>query len=187
MTLVAPFGPILSNDRLRAFWMKGTSVVFRVLVRVAMIFVVLGSASLAAASGLESRPGWRVISSGFTFDDLVGRVKDAVGEEKMLLVTQASASEGAKGQGIAIPGNRIMGVYRNDYARRMLKASVAAGIEAPIRFYVTENPDGTATLSWKTPSHVFAPYMEEGGAELKALATELDAVFEAIAAKAVGK
>ena len=105
----------------------------------------------------------------------------------MLLVTQASASEGAKGQGIAIPGNRIMGVYRNDYARRMLKASVAAGIEAPIRFYVTENPDGTATLSWKTPSHVFAPYMEEGGAELKVLATELDAVFEAIAAKAVGK
>jgi len=151
-----------------------------------MICAVLGSFGPAQASGLESRPGWRVISTGFAFGDLVGRVKDAVRDEKMLLVTQASASDGAKGQGIVIPGNRIMGVYRNDYARRMLKASVAAGIEAPIRYYVTAHPDGTATLSWKTPSHVFAPYMEEGGAELKALATELDSVFEAIAAKAVG-
>ncbi|WP_346900599.1 DUF302 domain-containing protein [uncultured Roseibium sp.] len=159
---------------------------FRVLVCAAMICAAVGSAGLAAVSELESRPGWRVISTGFAFDDLVGRVKGAVGAEKMLLVTQASASAGAKGQGIVIPGNRIIGVYRNDYARRMLKASVAAGIEAPIRFYVTENPDGTATLSWKTPSHVFAPYMDEGGAELKTLATELDAVFEAIAAKAVG-
>jgi uncharacterized protein (DUF302 family) len=151
-----------------------------------MICAVLGSAGQAAASELGSRPGWRVVSNSLAFNDLVSRVKDAIRDEKMLLVTQASASDGAKGQGIVIPGNRVMGVYRNDYARRMLKASVAAGIEAPIRLYVTENPDGSATLSWKTPSHVFAPYMEEGGAELKALATELDAVFEAIAAKATG-
>lgn len=159
---------------------------YRLLRQIVIILALVSAVGPAQASGLESRPGWRVISTGFAFGDLVGRVKDAVRDEKMLLVTQASASDGAKGQGIVIPGNRIMGVYRNDYARRMLKASVAAGIEAPIRYYVTENPDGTATLSWKTPSHVFAPYMEEGGAELKALATELDSVFEAIAAKAVG-
>ncbi|WP_328804219.1 DUF302 domain-containing protein [Roseibium aggregatum] len=159
---------------------------YRLLRQIVIILALVSAVGPAQASGLESRPGWRVISTGFAFGDLVRRVKDAVRDEKMLLVTQASASDGAKGQGIVIPGNRIMGVYRNDYARRMLKASVAAGIEAPIRYYVTENPDGTATLSWKTPSHVFAPYMEEGGAELKALATELDSVFEAIAAKAVG-
>jgi uncharacterized protein (DUF302 family) len=166
--------------------MKKENAVYRLLNQIIIILAIISTVGPAQASGPESRPGWRVISTGFAFDDLVGRVRGAVRDEKMLLVTQASASDGAKGQGIVIPGNRIMGVYRNDYARRMLKASVAAGIEAPIRFYVTENPDGTATLSWKTPSHVFAPYMDEGGAELKALATELDAVFEAIAAKAVG-
>ncbi|MBD1548987.1 DUF302 domain-containing protein [Labrenzia aggregata] len=166
--------------------MKKENAVYRLLRQIVIILALVSAVGPAQASGLESRPGWRVISTGFAFGDLVRRVKDAVRDEKMLLVTQASASDGAKGQGIVIPGNRIMGVYRNDYARRMLKASVAAGIEAPIRYYVTENPDGTATLSWKTPSHVFAPYMEEGGAELKALATELDSVFEAIAAKAVG-
>jgi uncharacterized protein (DUF302 family) len=149
-----------------------------------LVLAVLVSAFPAGASDLEGRAGFRVIDTAFAFGDLVDRVKAAVKAEKMGLVTQASASAGAKGQGIIIPGNRVMGVYRNDYARRMLAASIAAGIEAPIRFYVTENPDKTAALSWKTPSHVFAPYMDEGGADLKALAAELDGVFEAIAKRA---
>jgi uncharacterized protein (DUF302 family) len=75
-------------------------------------------------------------------------------------------------------------VFRNDYARRMLKASVAAGIEAPLRFYVTENADTSATLSYRTPSSVFAPY---GVAELDSMAQELDEIFAAIAAQALAK
>ncbi len=148
-------------------------------------FALFSVPLIAVASDLEGRPGFRVIETDFAFKDLVDRLKTSIKAEKMGLVTQASASAGAKGQGIVIPGNRVMGVYRNDYARRMLDASIAAGIEAPIRFYVTENPDKTATLSWKTPSHVFAPYMNEGGAELQTLAKELDGVFEAIAVGAV--
>jgi uncharacterized protein (DUF302 family) len=67
----------------------------------------------------------------------------------------------------------------------MLEASVAAGIEAPIRFYVTENEDGTARLTYRRPSAVFAPYAD-GGAALVALAGELDAIFAAIAEAASG-
>ena len=63
----------------------------------------------------------------------------------------------------------------------MLETSVSAGIEAPIRFYVTENPDGTATLSYKKPTAVFAPYAEEGKDALKGLAAELDEIFAKIA------
>lgn len=96
----------------------------------------------------------------------------------MAIVTSASASQGAKAAGIDIPGNKIFGVFRNDFARRMLAASVAAGIEAPIRFYVTEKPDGTATLSYKKPSTVFAPYADEGKDALTTLAAELDGIFE---------
>jgi uncharacterized protein (DUF302 family) len=76
-----------------------------------------------------------------------------------------------------------VGVFRNDFAVRALAASEAAMIEAPIRFYVTEGEGGGATLSWKTPSHVFAPYAD-GGADLQAVAQELDAIFEAIGAAA---
>ena len=77
----------------------------------------------------------------------------------------------------------VIGVYRPDFAIRMLEASIPAGIEAPIRFYVTENQDGTATLSYKTPSAVFAPYVD-GGTELKDLARELDEIFDRIARQA---
>jgi uncharacterized protein (DUF302 family) len=62
----------------------------------------------------------------------------------------------------------------------MLNASVSAGIEAPVRFYISENPDGTATLSYKMPSFVFAPYFDEGGDALKALVVELDGIFAKI-------
>lgn len=151
--------------------------------------IVLTGLSLAfapvSAIALEARDGWSVMATDYSFNDLVDRLKNAIAGEKMGLVTQASASDGAKAQGLTIAGNRVLGVYRNDYARRMLEASVAAGIEAPIRFYVTENPDGTATLSYKLPSFVFAPYFDEGGESLRALSGELDTIFAKIAAKAV--
>lgn len=49
---------------------------------------------------------------------------------------------------------------------------------------VTENPDGTATLSYKKPTTVFAPYTEEGTDALKGLAAELDEIFAKIADQA---
>ncbi|WP_422040440.1 DUF302 domain-containing protein [Roseibium sp.] len=150
-----------------------------------LFLLVFVSFSPAMADSVAEREGWQVIATDKPYQALVDDLKAAIKAEKMLLVTQASASAGAKGRGLKIPGNRVMGVYRNDYAIRMLEASVAAGIEAPIRFYVTEDPGGTATLSWKTPSFVFAPYMEEGGDALAELAAELDDVFQTIATKAV--
>ena len=56
-----------------------------------------------------------------------------------------------------------------------------AGIEAPIRYYLTENPDGTTTLTYRRPTAVFAPYDGEG---LDAMAEELDGIFAAIAEQA---
>ena len=66
-----------------------------------------------------------------------------------------------------------------------MDASVDAGIEAPIRFYVTENEDGGATLSYKTPSHVFGPYFDSAKPDLAVLARELDGIFATIAQKAI--
>ena len=66
----------------------------------------------------------------------------------------------------------------------MLAASVPAGIEAPLRFYIAENADGTATLTYRTPSSVFAPY---GSSDLNAMAGELDTIFEKIASDTIGR
>jgi uncharacterized protein (DUF302 family) len=75
-------------------------------------------------------------------------------------------------------------VFRNDFAARMLEASVPAGFEAPLRLYVTEGADGNATLSYRLPSDVFRPY---GSGQLDAMAAELDPIVEKIATTALGR
>lgn len=162
--------------------MRATSNI-AIIIAVWALIVAAASGALAEPT-VGARDGWTVIETPHGFKELSDKLDAAIKAEGMLKVTQASASAGARGAGITIPGNKVVGVYRNDFARRMLAASVAAGIEAPIRFYITEEADGAATLSYVTPTTVFAPYFDEGGAALEALAAELDVVFAAIAARA---
>lgn len=122
------------------------------------------------------------IRTAHSFAALVARLEESVARHKLGIVVSASASKAAAGRGITIPGNAVIMVFRNDYAVRMLEASVPAGIEAPLRFYVTEERDGRASLTWRRPSAVFAPYRS---AKLDELSRELDPVFEAIAGDAV--
>lgn len=136
-----------------------------------------------AADGAGPLPGTVTIKTQLGFDALVSRVEKAVAANKMGLVAQASASRGAAARGVKIPGNAVLMVFRNDYAVRMLKASVPAGIEAPLRIYVTENADGTASLTYRRPSAVFSPYSSPA---LDEMAKELDVIFGSIVRDAGG-
>ncbi|MEQ9639356.1 MAG: DUF302 domain-containing protein [Alphaproteobacteria bacterium] len=143
--------------------------------------LVFGLAGPAAADQGYPDDGMQVIATPHNFGELWKRLEDAIAANKMGLVSQASASVGASRRGVLIPGNAVIGVYRNDFAVRMLEASVPAGIEAPLRFYLTANADDTATLAYRLPSATFAPY---GSDKLDAMAKELDVIFAAIAADA---
>jgi uncharacterized protein (DUF302 family) len=134
------------------------------------------------AAGNGGLPEIRTINSQQPFDTVVQQLEKSITDNKMGLVAQASASKGAASKGIKIPGNAVLMVFRPDFAVRMLKASVAAGIEAPLRIYVTENADGTTSVSYRTPSVVFSPYRNT---ELDKLASELDPIFERIVGDAV--
>ena len=147
------------------------------------IIVVVFQPSPSMGAGWDDLPGWAVSQTTHSYKILIERLDVAVKANKMGLVTRASATAGAASLGKTIPGNMVVGVYRPDFAIRMLEASVPAGIEAPIRFYITENADGTATLGYKKPSTVFAPYAE-GSGKLKEMATELDNIFAKIASEA---
>ncbi|MBT0959588.1 DUF302 domain-containing protein [Denitromonas iodatirespirans] len=140
------------------------------------------SLGLLATAASAAPPAVTTVASAHDFDTLVSRLEAAIARHQMGLVAQASASHGAAARGVKIPGNAVLMVFRNDYAMRMLAASVPAGIEAPLRLYVTERPDGSAQISYPPPSTVFAPY---GNAELDAMARELDPVFAQIVADAV--
>jgi uncharacterized protein (DUF302 family) len=64
----------------------------------------------------------------------------------------------------------------------MLNASIPAGIEAPFCIYVTENENGSSTISYFSPTAVFSPYKNR---ELDTLAAEMDLIFERIVNDAV--
>lgn len=164
--------------------MSDTSSHRWVIAGIAVLALMLAlSAPPAEAANATPYPGTHVIKTKSSFADLRKKLEAAVQANKMYVVTRASASGGAAGRGIKILGNLVIGVYRNDFAVRMLKASVPSGIEAPLRFYVTENSDGTATLTYREPSAIFAPY---DSADLTKMAKELDAIWRRIAARATG-
>ena len=161
---------------------------FKSLARILILALAVAFTANYAFAQITTPPGWVVLSSQHSFKMLASRVQSAARDQQLGIVSRASATVGAKKVlGMDIPGNMVIGLYHPRFAVRMLNASVAAGIEAPIRVYVTENNDGTATLSYKTPSAVFAPYMDEGGKELKNLATELDQLFSALTKQAVAR
>lgn len=149
------------------------------------LLTVLMFAIPASAQTMEPRDGWTIMATDKSYDQLVEDVIAATKANKMGVVTQAGPTGAAANRGITIPGNRVIGIFNNDFAVKILRLSTAAMIEAPIRMYVTEAEAGTATLAYKRPSFVFAPYMDEAGEELRDLAAELDARFDAIADMAV--
>ena len=153
----------------------------RLFACIVLAAAVLAGPSLAAPEGLVTA------KTPHSYKDLIERLNTAVKAHKMGLVTRASATVGAKAAfDKVIPGNMVVGVYHPRFAVPMLEASIPAGIEAPIRFYITENDDGTASLTYRKPTAIFAPY-EDGGDKLKNLAKELDDVFASIAKQAVAE
>src|SRR5262245_17433094 len=112
-----------------------------------------------------------------SFQKVAEALERAIAEEKMGLVCHANAQRRAAARGVTIKGNQVLMVFQPDFAVRLLAADPRAGFEAPIRIYLYENPDGTATVSYLPPSAVFAPYRNP---EVQAIGAELDPIFKAI-------
>ena len=139
-------------------------------------YAIVLSAGLAPSAQAETL----TLPSPHGFDVTLTRVERAVETQGMFRIATASASRAAAGAGHAIPGDAVVLVFRNDFARRILAASPEAGIEAPFVVHVRANGPG-AVIAWKRPSAVYATYRN---AEIDAAARELDAIFAAISAEA---
>lgn len=147
---------------------------------IALLFAAL---SLSPAGAQDKSPyGDAVtIETGQPFGAYLKKLKSAIRANKMGIVAEACATCGAKKIGVTISGNRVVMIYNPHFAVRMLKASEAAGMEAPLRLYVTENADNTAKLTYRTPSAVFSVYKVKA---LDTMAIELDAIFKKIVVEA---
>lgn len=144
--------------------------------------VILLTLTAAPAVAYETREGRVKLTTQTAFATFATALKQAIAQHKLGLICHANAQAGAASLGKTIPGNQVLMVYRPDFAVRMLAADVEAGFEAPIRLYIYENPDGSATLSYVKPSTVFKPYQN---AQLDEMAVELDALVEAIVRQAL--
>jgi len=150
----------------------------RAFVLVALCCAVPGMPATQAAA----QDGRITVKSTAPFGRVAEALERAVTDEKMALVCHANAQHGAAGRGVTIKGNQVLMVFRNDFAVRLLAADPAAGFEAPIRIYVYENGDGSATVSYIPPSVVFAPYRHS---EVQTVARELDGIFKRIVDRGV--
>ncbi|MFW7342930.1 DUF302 domain-containing protein [Pollutimonas sp. H1-120] len=153
---------------------------------------VLGLSSLMVAVQVPAATpseGWKVIDTSQSYSELLSHLKEAVSESDLQVVFDVGPTEAAAKRGIDIPGNRVIGVFNNEFAVDILSLSVPAMIEAPIRFYVTEGEHGQATLSWIQPSHIYAPYADSADTatsakKLREKSKELDLLFSEIAINA---
>lgn len=152
------------------------------LIIASLFIAALAFSPLAArAETLTPYSGIQSVATGQPFDIFMENLQAAIKKNKMGIVAQASATKGAASIGETIAGNHVLMIFRPDFAVRMLDASVAAGIEAPLRLYITEGADGNATLTYRLPSHVFGVYDVPA---LDAMAQELDTIIAAIVADA---
>jgi len=150
--------------------------------RLYVFFAVLGlvlSTGGPIALAQESRV---VVTSRAPFGKVAAAIEQAAADQKMGLVCHADAQQGAASRGVKIPGNQVFLVFRNDFAVRLINADPQAAFEAPMRIYLYENRDGTATLSYVKPSALLRPYTHP---EVARVGAELDPIFEKIAAHAL--
>jgi uncharacterized protein (DUF302 family) len=123
-----------------------------------------------------------VLTSQAPFARVAAVLEQAIADQRMVLVCHANAQRGAAARGVKIPGNQVLLIFRNDLAVRLINADPRAAYEAPMRIYLYENPDGTATLAYVKPSTLLRGYPHPDVARVGA---ELDPIFEKIAAQAM--
>lgn len=145
-----------------------------------MAFVVVMLVTSPAPAVEES--GRVTLTTRAPFARAAAALEQAISDKKMALVCHANAQQAAAGRGVAMKDNQVLMVFRNDFAVRLVAADPAAGFEAPIRIYIYENGDGTATISYVPPSRLFGRYNHS---EVTKVAAELDAIFGAIVNRAL--
>ncbi|MGH3086405.1 MAG: DUF302 domain-containing protein [Rubrobacteraceae bacterium] len=112
-----------------------------------------------------------------SFDEVVESLVKSIEESGMLLVADIDVRKSAAKRAISLAGNRILEVFRPDYAARVWGTEIEAGVDIPIRTHVHEDEGGGVAARCRTPLEVLSRH---GNDELTLFAAELDPVFERI-------
>ena len=156
-------------------------------IRLALALVVLATAtaSMPPAHADEGEPeavgpypGTVSLASSYALADAVRRLEKAVRANGLTLVQ--TVNSGGRGQ----TGVSVILVSSSDYWGRILKLNQLAGMEMPIRIYVTDTGNRTSAVIYRAPSSIFALY---DSPELDRIAIDLDQIFAKIVDDAIGE
>lgn len=111
------------------------------------------------------------------FDDVVEAIISCIEESGMLLVADIDVQRNAAKRGIETTGNRILEVFRPDYAVKIWAMEIEAGVDIPIRIHIHEDESGGVTARYRGPLEVLSRH---GNDRLTLFAAEIEPVFERI-------
>ena len=118
----------------------------------------------------------KTVITSLSANDAVSSLLAGIEAQNMRVVAHINGQANAAKMGKEVPADQILEVFRPDFAIRVWNACKPAGLDIPIRIHVYEDGDAVK-VACRMPSRVFAPF---GSAELDAIGTELDTMFENI-------
>lgn len=154
---------------------------FRRVVAVPMFAVAM--AALTPAFAAAQQPGGMALPEGrvmqpsrYGFDQTVSRVKQAIGQQNLMVVAEADHQAMLSMVGMQTKGMLAIEFFHPRYGKVIFENNSAAGIEVPLRLVVMDGDMGTM-ISYNKPSFIFGKYRG-----LEALGRELDGVVQTITA-----
>lgn len=156
----------------------------RRLFLAAALILAVGCGQLGPAHAANPAPhsGMVTIQTDHEFLRFSRIFRRSIETNSMIIVGVGCASCGARSLGVNMPGNQVYMFFNRFFATQVLNISAEAGIEAPIRVYLRENPEtGKAIINYRKPSHVFGEYDIPA---LKTVGEHLDQAVDKIIADA---
>jgi|BEDMetMinimDraft_2_1075160.scaffolds.fasta_scaffold02724_1 uncharacterized protein (DUF302 family) len=111
--------------------------------------------------------------SPFDFETSLKRLEESISKNRMAVVSRINAQERLRNAGFQCEGNFIFEIFRPDYANKVFRANLRAGIEPPLRIYVYES-NHEVYVEYYEPSEIFSKW------GLQDLGRELDRIFQSI-------
>lgn len=147
-----------------------------VLGGLALALMLPAPAAAQQPGGMPMPEGRLMVPSKYNFNETVSRLKQAIGQQNMMVVAEADHQAMLSMVGTQSKGMLTIEFFHPRYGKVIFENNRAAGIEVPLRLVVMEGDMGTM-VSYNKPSHIFGKYKG-----LEGLGAELDGVLERITA-----
>lgn len=124
---------------------------------------------------MKPADGSAMVMSSYPFMETLGKVKQAISEQGLMVIDDIDGQAMMKMAGKEIPPMHQIIFFHPRYMRKVYEANMMAGIVVPLKLIIMENKQGKTVIRYFKPSTLLEPYEGTG-----AVANELDKVVSVI-------